>query len=125
MTSDQNDASAKPPCTRTTVGVFVDSLMSVFLSRGDADMSNLGAGMRRRVRRVTDVFRSMTYVIRPLFRGGRSAWKPGNHAIAREGPGRRDSGCPDEAHRAPACGVSTVICRLGMTAWAGVRPPLT
>src|SRR5215207_10921417 len=65
MTGAQNDASAKPPCTRTTVGVFVDSLMSVFLSRGDPDMAKLGAGMRGRVRRVTDVFRSMTYVIRP------------------------------------------------------------
>src|SRR5215217_5916660 len=65
MTGAQNDASAKPPCTRTTVGVFVDSLMSVFLSRGDSNMSNLGARMRGRVRRVTDVFRSMTYVIRP------------------------------------------------------------
>ena len=34
MTGAQYDASANPPCTRTTVGVFLDSLMSVFLSGG-------------------------------------------------------------------------------------------
>ena len=80
MTGAQNDASAKPPCTRTTVGVSVDSLLSVFLSGRDCGRVNLGPSLRSRVRRVTDVFRSMTYASRPNSVLGR-CWRGSSPAV--------------------------------------------
>jgi NADP-dependent 3-hydroxy acid dehydrogenase YdfG len=67
MTGTQYDASAKPPCTRTTVGVFVASLMSAFLSVVVSDGRNLGPHRRHRVRCMTDALRPMTYVGRIWF----------------------------------------------------------